>query len=711
MPSRFASITAGLVAGLLAVAATPSRAQESDFFEQMSNYFKTETIEGVSKHAEAPTETPATVTIVSREDIERYGFRTVADVLNFASLGNFVNSDRRYDLAGDRGLFFFEDFNTRILVMLNGHSVNEPWANFAGIGRSMLVPLDLVDRIEIIYGPSSLLYGGYSLYGIVNVITKNGVSLPGSRVRVTGGSWGTGEVVASYGAAGTTGTWDAPGTEWNLMAAAGYYRTRGENLDPDRRDVGYPVSLDGGTIWGGPESGNDFERAPFLFFYGKRGDLSFMARAGYRKRGAPLAPYGAIYGRTDQTLRDEKSFGELRWDHSLGGGANLSVRVFHDIYRYAEQDPYADSTSYPGQPGYYFHLETSDHDSGGEVRFSLKKGTHFLTVGGEYRYRSLGRVSSNDFFGGGLAPGSAIRQDATGRFGVIYLQEEWRPLDKLSLVAGGNFADTTPGGSKAQPRVAVIFKPRPSVSIKGLYGRGFRPPSIFEASYADFQSQIDNPALRSEEIESLEASLIWNPGPRVSLQAYGFHSRLTGLIQGVTIVSADQIQGGVTGPSGDPADLLGELQYQSTGDVRSRGAGLSVRYRGSRARGYLNLAYARAELAQPGSPDLRLPGSSAWLGSGGLSLDSGDWTASICARYMGPQPLDPSRAGATEAGDFFEANARVLYRTRILYPVTFSLDLRNLFDAAGGPAASPVFAIPVIPLEGRQVAIGAEVRF
>ena len=113
-----------LAALVLVGGARPALAQ--DFFEQGKDYFKSETIEGVSKHAEAPTETPATVTLITRDEIERYGFRTVADVLNFASMGNFSLGDRRYELAGSRGLFLFEDFNTRILVMLNGHSLNEP---------------------------------------------------------------------------------------------------------------------------------------------------------------------------------------------------------------------------------------------------------------------------------------------------------------------------------------------------------------------------------------------------------------------------------------------------------------------------------------------------------------------------------------------------------------------------------------------------------
>jgi outer membrane receptor protein involved in Fe transport len=92
---------------------------------------------------------------------------------------------------------------------------------------------------------------------------------------------------------------------------------------------------------------------------------------------------------------------------------------------------------------------------------------------------------------------------------VLYLQEEWRPNDRWTLVAGGNYADTKPGGKKAQPRLAAIFHPNDRVAVKALYGRGFRPPSVFEARYEDPISNLPNPDLESEEITSRELSVMW----------------------------------------------------------------------------------------------------------------------------------------------------------------------------------------------------------
>jgi outer membrane receptor protein involved in Fe transport len=292
----------------------------------------------------------------------------------------------------------------------------------------------------------------------------------------------------------------------------------------------------------------------------------------------------------------------------------------------------------------------------------------------------------------------------------VYAQEEWRPINQLSLVVGGNFASTDPGSSKAQPRVAAVYKPRSTLSVKALYGRGFRPPSIFEASYGDYQSQVPNPALGSEEISSSELSILWKASRRLAAQAYAFRSRLSGLIGGITLDSAGDVQGGVVGPGGTAEELVGLLQYQSAGDVRSSGAGASLHFQSRRVHAFANAAYATAELSTHAGMESRLAGSPRWLASAGTSFATRDWTASMAAHYVGAQPLDPSRGPGT-AGDFVEANLRGQYRTRIVYPVTLHLDVLNLFDTAGTVAASPVYAVPSLPIEGRRLLLGAEIRF
>jgi len=702
--------TALLAAALIGSAAGAAWAQESDFFEEGSSYFQSETIEGASKHAEAPTETPATVTILGREDIERYGFRTLADVMNFASLGDFTINDGRYDFAGGRGLFSFEDFNTRILIMLDGHPLNEPWNNFVGVGREMLVPLDLVERIEITYGPSSMLYGGYSLYGLINVVTRTGADLSGGRLRLSGGSWSTKEAVGSFGLSGSTPSADgATERKWDVLLAGGYYGTKGYDYDlasiADERN-----HIDGGKDWGGRQRGTDFERSPFGFLYAKNGELSVFARSGYRKHGEPFAPYGSDYGSRQDFIRDDKSFLELRWDHPLTAHLGLSVRLFHDIYSYHEKERYTDDETYPGYAGYDYVLNAHDKDSGGEVRLTWQTGTHLLTIGGEYRRRYIVQEVFTEFYDDTIAPDSHNIARVRGHLAVGYIQEEWRPIDEFTLVAGGNWADTKPGGTKALPRFAMIYKPSSTLSIKGLYGKGFRPPSVYEAAYADYLIQIPNPSLQSEEISSSELSILWNPTPRLSLQAYGFHSKLKGLIQGVTIESADDVEGGVLPPSGDPNDLVGMLQFQPAGDVASDGAGAAARFRSGRFRLYGNVTYSKAKLESKDGTELDLPASSHWLASGGASCDIGDLTTSITLRYVGKQNLHPDRAPG-QAGGFLEANLHLLWKTIVVFPVNLTLDVWNLAGEKGDYAASSIYTPAATQIEGRRVTLGAEARF
>ncbi len=699
-------VRSAVLVTIAAGAATAAWPQDAEFFEQKDDYFRDETISGVSKHAEALTETPATVTVLDRSDIERYGFATLADVLNFASVGNFVQNDRRYDFAGGRGLFFFEDFNTRILVMLNGHPLNEPWNNFGGMGREMVVPLEIADRVEIIYGPSSLLYGGYSLYGIVNIVTRNGETDPGARVHLSGGSLKTADGFLSYGRSGVSGT-----ASWNLFAAGGYYRSSGEDLDLPLIPVDYAAGPNGEAVWGGPQSGTDAERAPFGFFYGKRGDVSVLFRTGFRKHGAPFAPYGSIYGSTAEFVKDTKHFGEVRWERRISGRLELSARAFYDDYIYEEHDPYYDPESYPGQTDFDFVLRTHDWDAGGEAHLHYQHAEYSLIMGGEYRRRGIDQRIFYAFRDGSLAPDSDVAIPVNGHLAVAYAQGEWRPVELLTLVAGANIADTNPGGQRAQPRAGLILKPRPNLSIKALYNEGFRPPSVFEASYGDFVTQIANPALRSERIRSGELSILYKPTRRLSAQAYVFSSRLIGLIRNSVILDASDVEGGVLPPSGDPAEIVGQNQYQSRGDARTWGGGLALRARvGRRVHSYLNVAYANAQHEHEGT-ESALPADPLWLGSGGVSYERDRWTVSAFARYVGPQELDADRGLTEHAGDFVEANMRVTLKTRIAYPVRFDLDVRNIFDTLGSQAASFIYTPPTLPIVGRRVLLSADVRF
>ena len=113
------------------------------------------------------------MTIVTAGEIKRYGYRTLADILRSVR-GFFVTYDRNYDYVGVRGFGRPGDYNSRVLLLVDGHRINDNVYDTASIGTEFPVDVDLIDRMEIIPGPSSSLYGNNAFFGVINIITRKG---------------------------------------------------------------------------------------------------------------------------------------------------------------------------------------------------------------------------------------------------------------------------------------------------------------------------------------------------------------------------------------------------------------------------------------------------------------------------------------------------------------------------------------------------------
>ena len=171
----------------------PSSAEEeSVLFEDIPSVF------GASKYEQKITEAPSSISIVTAAEIEKYGYRTVRDILN--SLPGFYTSyDYNYDYIGVRGFNRPGDYNTRVLLLIDNHRINDNIYDQAPIGTDLLLDIDLIDRVEVIRGPSSSIYGSNAFFGVVNIITKRGRDLKGFEVSGAVGSYDTYKGRFSYG--------------------------------------------------------------------------------------------------------------------------------------------------------------------------------------------------------------------------------------------------------------------------------------------------------------------------------------------------------------------------------------------------------------------------------------------------------------------------------------------------------------------------------
>lgn len=504
--------------------------------EEKESIFERVEIEGVSKHTESPEDAPAFVYIINEETIKRYNFKTLDELIRFAIPGFFINNDRLYSFVGSRGIFLFDDYNTKLLLLLNGHILNEPWNNFAGLGREMIVPLELVQRIEIIYGPSALLYGGYSFYGIINVITKVPEKNE-SNLFINYGSFDTKEIIFSK---------SLKKNNFSLFYSLGYYSSEGEDLNL------HLYEMPDGSLWGGKQEGTDKEKAPFFYFHSNYKDFKFQGRFGYRNKNYPTAWYEAKYGSKNNYVIDRKNFLEISYKKSISVNSEFNFRIFSDYYSFYEHDESEDEEFYPGEEGYFYILPANNLTFGFETRYSYFFKKHFLTLGFEGRSYKVEQGYYLAHLNEEKDPETEVKIKSYHRFKLFYLQDEISLTKSLKFVLGGNYLSISPGKNIALPRFALTYKLK-NFNLKLISGQGFRNPSAYETNFYDID-YIQNLSLKPEKMESNEFILSYKFDKNL-LKFSIFKNNVRDLIES------------------NEVEVDGEIfyQYQNSGKLKSKG--------------------------------------------------------------------------------------------------------------------------------------------
>ncbi len=122
--------------------------EEMILFEDLPSIF------GASKYEQKPSEAPASVSIITSEEIQKYGYRTLSEILRSVR-GFFTTYDRNYSYIGVRGFDRPGDYDTRVLLLLDGHRINDNIYDQASIGTEAFIDVAAIERIEIVRGPRS----------------------------------------------------------------------------------------------------------------------------------------------------------------------------------------------------------------------------------------------------------------------------------------------------------------------------------------------------------------------------------------------------------------------------------------------------------------------------------------------------------------------------------------------------------------------------
>lgn len=155
-------------------------------------------VSGASKYDQTVTAAPSSVSVITAEEIKNYGYRNLAEILNSVR-GFYVTYDRQYRFLGVRGFGLPGDYNSRILVLIDGHRLNDNIYDSALIDTAFPIDIDLIDHIEVIRGPSSSIYGSNAFFAIINIFTRTGRSLAGTEISGEAGTFSSYKSRLSYG--------------------------------------------------------------------------------------------------------------------------------------------------------------------------------------------------------------------------------------------------------------------------------------------------------------------------------------------------------------------------------------------------------------------------------------------------------------------------------------------------------------------------------
>lgn len=564
---RILAIAALLASGAVRAQA-PHPGDELDLLAQENMVYS------AARYAQTIAETPANVSIISRDDIRRYGYRSVADALK--SLPGVYDAASQWPALGVSGVAVPGDFGSRILYLVNGMPVYEP--TYGGFFLEYL-DIESIERIEFVKGPGSALYGSGAVMGLVNLITHSDKDGAGSSA---------GLVAASHQAAKLYYSRSTVGARANSFVAASVARS-------DGRDIYFP-ELDTPAFnnqrYHGVSAGNDSARTGRLFARLTSGQswLQAMLVAGTKRD--PLASYASSFnGRL--LLRESLAALEGGVTLDLGEGGQLNGRVYSFAATERGDYPYGPRDQRGAPPVFINVSDLSSRQLGAELRYDrFARGHHFL-AGVEVKHIGFAHQVGDQ---PGLTRSAIYSVDRKASYNqwALFAQDELR-LGPGTVFLGARL-DSYHGFSegvsaRVSPRVAYVQELAPGVTAKFMYGEAYRAPTVYESRYQDGMPAAStiwaNGDLRPEMSRSLEALLIAQSASGVQWRLSAFFKHLRDTPVQVTTPSYEG-RNCALGPSGC-------IQYRNWKPHQSVvGAELDVRVRqGDRGDFYASLVLQR----------------------------------------------------------------------------------------------------------------------
>ena len=485
---------------------------------------------GASRYIQPASDAPVAVTVVTREEIDKAGYRTLADILR-AVRGFYISYDRQYSYIGVRGFSNPGDYNTRVLLMVDGHRLNDAIYEQAMVGTEFVLDVDMIARVEIIRGPASSLYGTNAVFAVINVITRKADEIHGMEFEGDGGSFNSYRGRMAYG--GRVAGVDA-------VLSGTFYGSKGHN------QLYYPEFNSPETNNGIASHDDDDQSLNLLTTLSTHG-IRFQAAYNTREKGDPTGSYGDVFNDPRNRESDAHGYLDLRYEHAIGPGASFSARTYFD--RYMNDGKFVTTVA----NGSVLNKDFGRGESWGtELQAtSVVRQRYKLVTGFEYRNDFRQQLVNFDV----SPPATYLDVDKPSFVSAPYFEAEI-PLGKGFSLDPSIREDYNPRvGWILSPRGALNYRARESTHLRLIYGESFRSPNAYELYYYP-----GGPRLKAERIAAWEGN--WDQGisRNIGFSLSIFSNRMRDFIG----LSSDDVTGsafqniGKMAVSGAEAELSGQ---------------------------------------------------------------------------------------------------------------------------------------------------------
>lgn len=647
--------------------AEPVQAPATDLADLSLEELMNVEVYGASKFSQKLSQAPSSVSIITGDDIRKYGYRTVMDILR--SVRSFYSTDdRNYTYIAVRGFGRPGDYNTRVLLLVDGHRTNDNIYNSIAVGTDGVLDVDLIERIEVIRGPGSSLYGSNAFFAVVNVITRRGRDVQGVEVSGAAGSYGT-----------YSGRVTAGGRSWNgleaLVSGTGY-NSEGQELYFREFDPAF--STDPRAANNGIADHADYDRSKSFFTKASFRDFILEGAYSSRTKGIPTGSYGTDFNDPGNKTTDERAYADLTYEHGLGARTDLAATLYYDYYSYHGDFLYGGAPNKDEVYGSWW---------GGDLKLTTRAfEAHRIVVGTEYQDNLKQDQKNYD-----VVPYTLYTDDKrASRHGAVYAEDEITLSKTLVLNAGVRYDHYDTFGGTTNPRIALIYAPGAASSVKLLYGTAFRAPNVYELYYSapiSVPPQAPNPNLQPETITTYELVYEQYLGDSFRWTVDGYSYQIKDLIDLTT-------------------DAAGNLVYENTAKVRTRGVELELEKKwmnGPDVR--FSYSYQHSEDVATGEVLTNSPENLAKLNIA-VPVVRSKIFAGIEEQYTGRRKT----VNGTYAPGFFITNL-TLFSRNLIERLDLSGSVYNLFDTSYSDPVSEEHQQNTIEQDGRTFRVKLTYRF